>query len=74
MPLYEEIIHINNLFTIDDFRLFGLDKSSGKLGEDWSKINKQTLLNILQGRINKVYHLDSEIAKDDRLIIHINAK
>ena len=74
------IILINNLFQsdaiiiIDDFRLFGLDKSCGKLGEDWIKINKQTLLNILQGRINKVYHLDSEIAKDDRLIIHINAK
>jgi replication factor C subunit 3/5 len=32
------------------------------------------LLNILQGRINKVYHLDSVCAKDDRLIIHINAK
>jgi len=25
-------------------------------------------------RINKVYHLDSECSKDDRLIIHINAK
>jgi len=79
-PLDEEITHINNLFTndaiiiIDDFRLFGLDSSSGKLGEDWTKINKQNLLNILQGRINKVYHLDSECAKDDRLIIHINAK
>lgn len=79
-PLYEEITHINNLFTndaiiiIDDFRLFGLDKSSGKLGEDWSKINKDILLNILQGRINNVYHLDSECAKNDRLIIHINAK
>lgn len=79
-PLEEEITHINNLFTndaiiiIDDFRLFGLDKSSGKLGEDWSKINKDSLLNILQARINKVYHLDSECAKDDRLIIHINAK
>lgn len=79
-PLYEEITHINNLFTndaiiiIDDFRLFGLNKLSGKLGEDWSEINKEKLLNILQGRINKVYHLDSECAKDDRLIIHINAK
>ena len=45
-PLVEEITHINNLFTndaiiiIDDFRLFGLDKSSGKLNEDWSEINK----------------------------------
>jgi hypothetical protein len=79
-PVDEEITHINNLFTndaiiiIDDFRLFGLDKSSGKLGEDWSKINKENLLNILQTRINKVYHLDSDCAKDDRLIIHINAK
>ena len=74
-PLVEEITHINNLFQndaiiiIDDFRLFGL-----KSNEDWSEINKEKLLNILQGRINKVYHLDSKCAKDDRLIIHINAK
>jgi len=79
-PLDEEIMHINNLFQqdaiiiIDDFRLFGLDKSSGKLGEDWSKINKENLLNILKSRIDKVYHLDSESAENDRLIIHINAK
>lgn len=79
-PLNEEITHINNLFQneaiiiIDDFRLFGLDQSSGKLGEDWSKINKDNLLLILQSRIKKVYHLDSEYAKDDRLIIHINSK
>ena len=79
-PLTEEITSINNLFQnkaiiiIDDFRLFGLDKSSGKLGEDWSQINKESLLNILKKRIDKVYHLDSECAKDDRLIIHINAK
>jgi hypothetical protein len=79
-PLDEEITHINNLFQheaiiiIDDFRLFVLDKSSGKLGENWSQISKQKLLNILSSRINKVYHLDSAIAKDDRLIIHINSK
>ncbi len=79
-PLNEEITLINNLFIneaiiiIDDFRLFGLDKSSGKLNEDWSNINKNNLLNILQRRINNVYHLDSICAKDDRLIIHINAK
>ena len=79
-PLYEEITHINNLCTndaiiiIDDVRLFGLDKSSGKLGQDWSEINKEEVLKILQPRINKVYHLDSVICKDDRLIIHINAK
>ena len=79
-PLEEEITHINNLFQeeaiiiIDDFRLFGLDPSSGKLGEDWSKIDKETLLKIISPRISKVYHMDSELAKGDRLIIHINKK
>ena len=79
-PLEEEITHIFHLFQqeaiiiIDDFRLFGLDPSSGKLGEDWSQINKEKLVTILQPRINKMYHLDSDYAKDDRFIIHINAK
>jgi len=79
-PLVEEIANIYELFTpeaiiiIDDFRLFGLDKSSGKLGEDWSQINKESLLSILGNRIQKVYHLDSSQAVDDRLIIHISEK
>ena len=79
-PLEEEVTHINNLLKneaiiiIDDFRLFGLDKSSGKLNEDWSKINKENILNILNPRINNVYHLDSDRAKNDRLVIHINSK
>ena len=78
-PLDEEITHINNLFQndaiiiIDDFRLFGSDRSSGGC-EDWSKINKENLLNILKSRIDRVYHLDSKLCKNDRLIIHINAK
>jgi hypothetical protein len=79
-PLYEEVAHINNLYNneaiiiIDDFRLFGLDSSSGKLGEDWRDINKDNILNILSSRIKCVYHLDSVYEKDDRLIIHINEK
>jgi hypothetical protein len=78
-PLVEELTLIHHLFKqeaiiiIDDFRLFGLDKSSGKLGEDWSQINKDKLLDILNSRIDKVYHLDSEQAVDDRLIIHIHS-
>ena len=74
-PLEEEITLINNLFTnaaiiiIDDFRLFG-----SNLHQDWSKITKDSLLSILLPRIDKIYHLDSDCAKDDRLIIHINAK
>jgi hypothetical protein len=78
-PLNEEITHINDLFQhegiiiIDDFRLFGLSKETG-LNENWSDINKETILNILQSRISKVYHLNSICSKDDRLIIHINKK
>jgi len=78
-PLEEEIRHINNLFRneaiiiIDDYRLFGLDKSSGKLNEDWSNITKDLIVNIIKLRITKIYHLDSVIAKNDRLIIHINS-
>jgi hypothetical protein len=75
-PLNEEITHINNLFKneaiiiIDDFRLFGLDKS----GEDWTDINKENLLNILKDRVTNVYHLPANSLPDDRLIIHINSK
>ena len=78
-PLDEEITSIKNNFKyegiiiVDDYRLFGLDSSSGKLSEDWSKISKDNLLNILGDRVDKVYHLDSEFAKNDRLIIHIRA-
>ena len=75
VPLNEEIKYINELFNneaiiiIDDYRLFGLH-----IMEDWSNINKDSLLNILKLRIKDVYHLDSEYAVNDRLIIHINAK
>lgn len=78
-PLYEEVEHINNfcnneaIIIIDDFRLFGLDIASGKLGEDWSDINKEKILKILNSRTKCVYHLDSTYEKNDRLIIHITS-
>ena len=79
VPLVEEITSIYKLFKneaiiiIDDFRLFGMSNATG-LNEDWSYINKEHLLDILRSRINKVYHLDSELAENDRLVIHINSK
>ncbi len=79
-PLVEEVTHIQQFFPheailiIDDVRLFGLDASSGKLGEDWSQIHKDTLLSILGPRIREVYSLDSDCAKEDRLVIHITAR
>ena len=60
------------IIIIDDYRLFGLDKSSGMLGEDWRDISKDKILDILKNRINDVYHIDSISAVNDRLIIHIN--
>ena len=74
-PLVEEITHIANLFAheailiVDDFRMFGTS-----LAEDWSEIHKDRLLAILGSRVKEVYHLDSESAKDDRLVIHITQK
>ena len=74
-PLNDEIKLINEKFRhdailiIDDYRLFGI-----KGNEDWSDINKDNILSLLEGRIKDVYHLDSECELNDRLIIHINKK
>ena len=74
-PLIEEIEHIDNLFTnssiliIDDYRLFGTN-----ITEDWRDISKEKIVSILSSRIDKIYHLDDEFARDDKLIIHINPK
>jgi hypothetical protein len=78
-PLVEEITEINNNFKheaiiiIDDYRLFGKSFKNFNMQEDWSDINKETLLRILDKRITNVYHLDSEHSNDDRLIVHINS-
>jgi len=79
-PLVEEITSIHELYkheaiiVIDDFRCFGLDSSSGIIGGDWSNISKDKLLDIIKSRTTNIYHLDSECAPNDRLIIHIKAK
>lgn len=74
-PLNEEIKLINDKFKhdailiIDDYRLFGI-----KGNEDWSNINKNNIISLLEGRVKYIYHLDSECAINDRLIIHISKK
>jgi len=71
-PLIEELTQINSRFSgnaviiIDDFRLFGT-----KTAEDWSQITKSAVLSVIAERITNVYHLPSDYAPDDRLIIHI---
>lgn len=79
VPLYDELKVINKLFNeeaiiiIDDARLFGKGFTPDCL-EDWTAINTENILKILEDRINKYYFLDSLCAKNDRLIIHINKK
>ena len=78
-PLVEEITLVANyckkscILIVDDFRLFSKGPQQG-YNEDWSEINKDKLLAILGSRVEDVYHLDSECAKDDRLIIHVCGK
>ena len=79
-PLIEEIENINNLFKnkgiiiIDDLRLFGKNKSSDILAEDWTDINEDKIKIILNDRILDYYYLDSNMTINDRLIIHISNK
>lgn len=74
-PLVEELEAIQNLFTpeailvIDDYRLFATNP-----GQDWTDINKEKLVAILEGRLQELYHLPSDMAEDDRLVIHIGPK
>jgi hypothetical protein len=76
-PLIEEITLIAKyckkecIIIIDDYRLFSIGPQHG-YDQDWSDINKETLLQILGTRVKDVYNLDSVCAKDDRLIIHIS--
>lgn len=75
VPLYEELHHINENFKgegiiiIDDARLFGT-----KGGEDWSDVNEESLLKVLENRVVKSYRLGSDMDPRDRLVIHLSEK
>ena len=75
VPLIEEITHINEFFKkeailiIDGYRLFGTYIPG--VEPNWSDISKDKIMQILLTRIHKLYHLDSPMSRDDRLIIHL---
>ena len=78
-PLIEELSSINSLFVkggiiiVDDCRMFGKGPLNSSFAEHWEDITESTVLNALGSRIINMYYLDSRIAKNDRLIIHIKA-
>jgi hypothetical protein len=78
VPLYEELDSIHKKFKhkciiiIDDYRLFGTWVNDIK-EPNWSDINKDCVLGILNDRTNQVYHLPSTLHEKDRLVIHLNS-
>jgi hypothetical protein len=72
VPLYEELDKINRLLKtkailiIDDFRLFQQNRPC------WKNITKEGVIKVINNRISDIYHLPSNLCKDDRLVIHIN--
>jgi hypothetical protein len=74
-PLYEELSAINlyhkneAIIIIDDARLFG---SSDYI--NWTDISFERIKECISGRGEYIYYLPSEMAKNDRLVIHISKK
>jgi hypothetical protein len=71
-PLLEEVEHIVTkckpacVIAIDDVRLF-----NKKLGEDWTEITKEAILQKCLSRIYRLHYFPSSEAADDRMIIEL---
>lgn len=79
-PLMEEMHAIQHLFKekcvviIDDYRLFGKGPANDPCcNENWEEITKEKLISICSDRIVDMYHMDSEITPDDRLVLHLKS-
>jgi hypothetical protein len=74
-PLIEEINHIVNfcknkcIIAIDDVRLFGT-----KINEDWSYISRETLLKIVEPRLESCNYYPSECHPEDRMVLVLKKK
>ena len=77
-PLLEEITQINlyhkdeAIIIIDDVRLFGKGPRFNNEICNWEDISSEKIIEKINGRISQKYYLSSELADNDRLIIHIN--
>jgi hypothetical protein len=79
-PLYEELSNIilhhkeEAIIIIDDVRLFGKGPNKGNEICNWEDINIENIIKITQNRMTKHYFLPSNIAENDRFVIHISKK
>lgn len=74
-PLLEELQALvdkcapESLIIIDDMRLTGTNYDV-----DWSNVTADKIMQIVQPRLQDSYYLDSSLAQNDRLIVHLRAQ
>ena len=72
VPILEEVYIICNQFKheaviiINNFRMFGTN-----FKENWTDITLERIIELSNNRIVKQYNMPSDLAKDDRLILHL---
>jgi hypothetical protein len=74
VPILEEVYIISQkckydaVIIINNFRMFGTNYK-----EDWTDITLEKVLELTNNRAIKHYNMPSDLAKDDRLIIHLKS-
>lgn len=69
-PLLEELEQIMNnckqkcVVAIDDVRLFGTNGN-----EDWSSITRESVLNLVESRLETCTYYPSDLDKEDRMVL-----
>jgi len=73
VPIHLELESIRDEFPhkaiiiIDDYRLFRTKDSD----IDWTGVDKDSLVAMMGDRVTEVYHFESPLHPEDRLVIHI---
>lgn len=76
-PLYEELDNIIKfcktkcIIIVDDARLFGKGPNNSNEIVDFEDINIKNILNIVSSRLDNHYFINSTMATNDRLILHL---